>query len=374
MTIKDLTAERVRFMFDFNPQTGDLTWRNPTSNNVHVGQMAGSMQQNGRKYIKIDGSLRLAHRVAWLHYHGELPEGDIAAKNGDYTDLRIDNLAFQSKSQTSSKGRRSTNTSGVKGVSWDAEKKKWLASITRNYKQLHLGRYDTKEEAAAAYERAARETHLGVPLDDRTHRVSRIARRAAVRGLWRKVARDFSGAGWSSFDEFAADVAPLNPSRHATIVQADTAAPIGPGNFRIDEGVRRTSYRTPEQKRAYDRSHRATNRDHYKNKELIKAFGITLEEYVRMFERQNGVCAICKKPETEVRRGKLQTLSVDHCHTTNRVRALLCGYCNRAIGYMSDSPNRLRAAADYVEDHASRIEHEIKTGLASNVIPLKKER
>jgi len=73
-----------------------------------------------------------------------------------------------------------------------------------------------------------------------------------------------------------------------------------------------------------------------------------------MLEHQGGVCAICKEPPTTKR------LAVDHKHEKQdkkqpalvkrkNVRGLLCWICNRAIGIFKDNPNRLRAAAEYLE-------------------------
>ncbi|MCX2931410.1 endonuclease VII domain-containing protein [Mycobacterium sp. CVI_P3] len=84
-------------------------------------------------------------------------------------------------------------------------------------------------------------------------------------------------------------------------------------------------------------------------------FGITREEYLHKLETQNARCAICGEPETDIHRGTLRTLSIDHCHSTNKVRDLLCGRCNKAIGLMLDDPVRLRAAADYVERWAAAL-------------------
>lgn len=59
---------------------------------------------------------------------------------------------------------------------------------------------------------------------------------------------------------------------------------------------------------------------------------MTEAEWDAIYERQGGVCAICEKPETVIRKGKLLPLSVDHDHATGRVRGLLCNRCNTAIG------------------------------------------
>lgn len=64
---------------------------------------------------------------------------------------------------------------------------------------------------------------------------------------------------------------------------------------------------------------------------LRKSFDISIEEYEQMLQRQGGMCLICQKPEQSNK-----TLAVDHCHTTGRVRGLLCGKCNPAIGFLGD--------------------------------------
>lgn len=66
---------------------------------------------------------------------------------------------------------------------------------------------------------------------------------------------------------------------------------------------------------------------------LKQLHNITTEQYNKMLKEQNGVCAICGKPETKKDRvGKTQRLSVDHNHNTNKVRGLLCQKCNSILG------------------------------------------
>ncbi len=77
----------------------------------------------------------------------------------------------------------------------------------------------------------------------------------------------------------------------------------------------------------------------------LKKYGLTEAAYNAMLAEQGGVCGIC-------RRARLQAgykLAVDHCHTTGKVRGILCTNCNTAIGKMRESPTLLRAAADYLE-------------------------
>ena len=81
-------------------------------------------------------------------------------------------------------------------------------------------------------------------------------------------------------------------------------------------------------------------------------FGITPEDYKFFFEMQRGLCAICEKPETNRRPtqygGGVKALSVDHDHQTGKVRGLLCGNCNRALGLMRDDVDRIDRAASYL--------------------------
>lgn len=89
-----------------------------------------------------------------------------------------------------------------------------------------------------------------------------------------------------------------------------------------------------------------------RERNLRKKFGIGIQEYDEMLEKQGGVCAICNEEEVTVRQGRVQSLSVDHCHETGNIRGLLCNSCNRALGKFKDSIEHLLAAASYLEEHS----------------------
>ena len=80
-------------------------------------------------------------------------------------------------------------------------------------------------------------------------------------------------------------------------------------------------------------------------------YGITVEDYDQMLADQDGRCAICGTDEPGSGNVKW---AVDHCHDSLKVRGLLCTTCNTGLGYFKDDPQRLRAAAEYLEDRGVR--------------------
>jgi hypothetical protein len=87
-----------------------------------------------------------------------------------------------------------------------------------------------------------------------------------------------------------------------------------------------------------------------RRRKLQYKYGISTDEYDRLFMEQNGVCLICKSPPKEGRR-----LSVDHDHETGLVRGLLCQPCNLGLGSFRDNPIRLMAALTYLGDHYALV-------------------
>jgi hypothetical protein len=84
----------------------------------------------------------------------------------------------------------------------------------------------------------------------------------------------------------------------------------------------------------------ATDAD-FRDRHRAGRYGLSLQDYRAMRERQGNVCAICRAP------GK--PLCVDHCHATDKVRGLLCRDCNLGLGNYKDNPVFTRAATAYLE-------------------------
>ena len=80
----------------------------------------------------------------------------------------------------------------------------------------------------------------------------------------------------------------------------------------------------------------------------LKQYGLTLEQFEAMLISQNGKCAACERAMTSPCSKAHTATMVDHCHTTGRVRGLLCRRCNMAIGQFGDDPGLLLQAASYL--------------------------
>ena len=85
-----------------------------------------------------------------------------------------------------------------------------------------------------------------------------------------------------------------------------------------------------------------------KDRELTKKFGITLSSFEEMMINQESKCAICGIEEAVYKKILNQTLAVDHCHKTGKIRGLLCGNCNRALGLFKDNIDTLKQAIIYL--------------------------
>jgi hypothetical protein len=85
-----------------------------------------------------------------------------------------------------------------------------------------------------------------------------------------------------------------------------------------------------------------------------RKYNLTIAEYDTMFEAQNGLCAICKCPETVTNRGNIRMLAVDHDHITGKVRGLLCGNCNTALGKLKDDKILIKAMLEYIIEHEDK--------------------
>lgn len=95
------------------------------------------------------------------------------------------------------------------------------------------------------------------------------------------------------------------------------------------------------------------NRERY----LMRKYGITEAQYLKMFDKQQGCCAICGKHQSELK----MRLDVDHDHKLNFVRGLLCRYCNsKLMKYLRDDSTRGAGLVKYLQKWLRKLKNETK--------------
>ena len=152
-----LTAEYIRSILDYEPSTGVLTWRkrqdrNDYWNRRYSGKQAGSSHKDGYLRFSINKKNYLAHRIAYLHFHGIWPSDEIDHINGIANDNRIENLrAVTSKQNNMNTRLYKNNTTGLKGVSWSKSHVKWSSTGSLSGKTYNIGYFDCPAAAHLAY-------------------------------------------------------------------------------------------------------------------------------------------------------------------------------------------------------------------------------
>ena len=162
MKLKPLpSADRLRELLDYAPDTGTLRWKMTNSNRAPAGSIAGEAPSgHGYRQIGIDGDRYRTHRVIWKLMTGRDPVAEIDHVDGDRSNNRWANLREASHSENGcNKPPPRSNTSGFKGVYFDRFAGRWKAQIKFAGRRRHLGRFDTPEEAHAAYRSAAARLH-----------------------------------------------------------------------------------------------------------------------------------------------------------------------------------------------------------------------
>ncbi len=344
----NLTHERLLSVLDYQPNTGVFTWKVRSSNRTQVGDRAGAVVGNGRRFVMIDGEKFQAHRLAWFYTHGRWPDGDIRQVNGDFDDCSLVNLKEISRIEAArGRGVLVNNTSGYKGVS-PAPKGGWKASVTCNYKQINLGVFPDLESAKEMVDAANSIMKDALTPVECERSVADIIQLRRKKVAWNRLVRSNRPTTWASFDEFSRDVGIVD-GEDSTIAASDEAMPVGNGNFKwLSRPQGEFDRSTKEGRAAYMKAYRAVNPDRWRHSHLKNNYGVDEVEYHRMREMQDGVCAICHKAETRDRK-----MSFDHDHATGKVRALLCSGCNQAIGYIKENPDALTKAVEYLKKHQS---------------------
>lgn len=155
-----LAINELRRLLAYDAETGRITWRVP-SNRRKIGDEAGCFDKHGYRRVTVGGKGYGGHVIAWALHHGKWPEKFMDHINGVRDDNRICNLRLATPTENAYNRKMfSTNTSGRRGVTWNACCNKWQAGIKKDGKNHYLGLFTDIEEAAEAYRVAAR-VHFG---------------------------------------------------------------------------------------------------------------------------------------------------------------------------------------------------------------------
>ena len=156
----NLTQDYLKQLYDYNPDTGELwslLYNRPVGFD-HKGYRVVNIQIDGlKKKIYI-------HKIIWKMVHGDWPSQYIDHINGNKSDNRLCNLREVTVKQnhenkTIYKTKSGLPRSGYKGVHWNKESRKWIASIGHNKKTIYLGTYVDAQKAYLAYVDAAKKYH-----------------------------------------------------------------------------------------------------------------------------------------------------------------------------------------------------------------------
>lgn len=139
----------------YNREEGKLYWWNPPQPNTKrlMGKEAGTINVHGYSILMYRKKGYLIHRLIWLIEKGTWPKGVVDHINGIKTDNRIENLRDVTFTQNTRNTYRH-RAGKLLGTGWHKNHKRWRAFMRVNGKQVHLGLYDSEQEAHRAYLRA----------------------------------------------------------------------------------------------------------------------------------------------------------------------------------------------------------------------------
>jgi hypothetical protein len=149
--------EKLISLLDYNMDTGIFTWK-VNRGSKHIGDTAGGLTSEGYSRLMVDGIEYRAHRLAWFYCFKEWPELEIDHIDGNRSNNRLDNLREATRTENSyNTGIKSTNITGIKGITFYKRTGKYQAKIRIKGKVTHLGYFDSADKAKTAYEQKAKE-------------------------------------------------------------------------------------------------------------------------------------------------------------------------------------------------------------------------
>ena len=156
-SVRIVDVNKLKQLLAYDPLTGVFT-------RLRTGALADRQHTDNYRAVKVGGGLYLSHRLAWLFVYGKWPAGEIDHVNGDRTDNRIQNLRVVTRAENNQNirtAKRNNKSSGLLGVTHILRNNKWRAQIMVARKKLHIGLYDSPQDAHNAYVETKRRLHAG---------------------------------------------------------------------------------------------------------------------------------------------------------------------------------------------------------------------
>lgn len=158
--MSEVSPQKVRELLIYDPNTGAFRWRVTLGNRAVAGSPAGGLDKSsGYIRVRINGRNYQCQRLAWAYMLGRWPEKIVDHENRVRSDNRWINLRAATRAQNNQNREQRAGASGFKGVHQAPGSSSWTSKIQVNGKQIHIGSFATAEEAAAAYEVAAKKHH-----------------------------------------------------------------------------------------------------------------------------------------------------------------------------------------------------------------------
>ena len=158
-----VSHSRLTKLLGYDPESGTFVWKTKRRGQRAPGTEAGYVDKaRGYRVIRVDTVAYQAHHLAWFYVNKKDSDLEIDHKDGNGLNNAIENLREATCQQNTFNTRSKTKqTHGFKGILYCAATKRWRARIHVSGKNIYLGRHDTPEIAARAYDEAAK-THFGV--------------------------------------------------------------------------------------------------------------------------------------------------------------------------------------------------------------------
>ena len=154
-----ITHDHIRTILDYNPKTGEFTWKTHKRRPDLIGKKAGSPTNAGYWAIAINNQKRFAHRLAWLYMTGKHPLKHIDHKDGNKQNNAFSNLREVDRVGNLQNMRKATKANKVGFLGVSQHQGKWRTQIMIDGERIRVSGFDTPEQAHEKYLELKRKHH-----------------------------------------------------------------------------------------------------------------------------------------------------------------------------------------------------------------------